>query len=65
MSFIDIRANRELIEPLAKADSLPEIWAWYEKELRPYILPFDAIVSGARVDGDLDRWPVSIIVQKP
>lgn len=55
LSFIDVRAIRELVEPLIKADAPADKWAFYEREVRPYILPFDALMSGARVDGDLDK----------
>jgi hypothetical protein len=54
-AFFDLRAVRELVEPLVKAAVPADQWALYETEYRPYILPFDAIASGARVDGDVDR----------
>jgi Protein of unknown function (DUF3352) len=65
MTFVDIRAIRELIEPLAKAEASPEEWARYEKEIRPFLLPFDAYASSAREDGDIDRLPSVFTVTKP
>ena len=49
------RPPRPVSEPLVKNVAPADKWAYYEKEIRPYVLPFDAIVSGSRVDGDLDR----------
>jgi hypothetical protein len=64
LSFINIRAIRELVEPLVK-DLVPaDKWAFYEKEIRPYVLPFDAIASGVRVDGDLDRLTQIVTVKE-
>jgi hypothetical protein len=63
LSYIDIRAIRELVEPLVK-DAVPaEQWALYEREVRPYMLPIDAMASGARVDGDLNRLSQFITVK--
>jgi hypothetical protein len=63
LSFIDVRAIRELVEPLVKAEVPADKWAFYEREVRPYVLPFDALVSGARVDGDLDRLTQFVTVK--
>lgn len=63
VSFIDVRAIRDLVEPLVKAEVPADKWAFYEREVRPYILPFDALVSAGRVDGDLDRLTQVITVK--
>ena len=65
LSFVDIRAFREIIEPLVRDEMPADSWAFYEKEIQPYLLPFDAVVSAARIDGDLNRLPQSITVKKP
>ena len=37
----------------------------YEKEIKPFLLPFDAFVSSSRDDGDIDRGSSVITVTKP
>jgi hypothetical protein len=63
LSFVDVAAIRDLVEPLAKDAAPSDTWAFYEREIRPYLLPFDAFVSGARVDGDLDRLTQVVTVK--
>ena len=62
-TFIDMLAIRELVEPLIKDKAPADQWAVYEREIRPYILPFDAVASGARNDGDLDRLTQVVTVK--
>ena len=64
-SYIDVRAIRELVEPLIQAEMTPEKWANYETEIKPFLVPFDAAVSSTRDDGDLDRGSSVITVTKP
>ncbi len=64
LSFIDVKAIRELVEPLVKDVAPADKWAYYEKEIRPYVIPFDSIVSGSRVDGDLDRLTQLVVVKE-
>jgi hypothetical protein len=54
-SFVDIAAIRRLVEPLGKSAAKPDEWAFYEKEIQPYLTPFDAVVSATRKDGSVDR----------
>ena len=63
MSFVDINAVRELIEPLVEEQIPAEQWDFYETEILPYVAPFDALISGARKDGNLDRLPQTITVK--
>ena len=63
LSYVDFTAIRDLVEPLAKESAPADQWAFYEREIRPYLLPFDAFVSGARIDGDLDRLSQFITVK--
>ena len=58
-------AIRELVEPLMQSEMTPEKWAMYEKEIKPFLVPFDAAVSSTRDDGDLDRGSSVITVTKP
>lgn len=64
-SFVDVRATREILEPLLQSGMTPEEWANYEKEIKPFLAPFDAAVSSTRDDGDLDRGSSVITVTKP
>jgi len=51
--WLDITGIRELAEQFAAGDS--ESLAQYEREIQPYVLPLDAMVSATRVDGERDR----------
>ncbi len=55
VSFVDIAAIRELVEPLVRETMPQDQWAFYEREIKPYLLPFDAFISSARIDGGVDR----------
>ena len=54
-SFVDLAAIRRLIEPLAQSAIPADKWAFYEKEVQPYLAPFDAIVQATRKDGSVDH----------
>lgn len=62
-TFIDMVAIRDLVEPLIRDKAPADQWAVYEREIRPYLLPFDAVASGARNDGDLDRLTQVVTVK--
>jgi hypothetical protein len=55
MGFVDIAAIRGLIEPLAQSAAPPDAWAYYVREIQPYLKPLDAVVSNVRKDGANDR----------
>ena len=57
LSFVDVQGLRGLLEPLARQAADDTEWAFYEREIKPYIEHLDAFISSARVDGDLDRLP--------
>lgn len=63
VAFVDITKVRELIEPLVRNEIGADDWAFYQREILPYLLPFDAAVSGSRQDGELDRMPQAITVR--
>jgi len=54
-SFVDVAAIRKLIEPLAQADATADEWAFYTKEIQPFLSPLDAVVQATRTDGSIDR----------
>jgi hypothetical protein len=64
-TFLDIRAARELVEPLMREGMSPEEWSQYETEIKPFLLPFDAMAASLQKDGDLDRGSSVITVTKP
>ena len=55
MSFIDMAAIRGLVEPLAQAAAPADAWAYYAKEIQPYLKPLDAVITNVRKDGSSDR----------
>jgi hypothetical protein len=55
MTFFDIAAIRGLVEPLAQAAVPADQWAYYTREIQPYLKPLDAVISNVRKDGGLDR----------
>jgi len=54
-SFVDVAAIRKVFEPLAQSGATADEWAFYTKEIQPYLSPFDAIVQATRTDGSIDR----------
>lgn len=52
--WVDVAAVRDLVEPLVPAADHDR----YEKDIKPYLAPLDALVSSTVVDGDLDRSTV-------
>jgi hypothetical protein len=62
-TFLDVSAIREFVEPLLKAEMPADKWAFYEKEIKPFLLPLDAFASSAREDGDLNRLPAVYTVK--
>ena len=63
LSFVDMTAIRELLEPLVRETIPQDQWAFYEREIKPYLLPFDAFISSARIDGELDRLDQAFTVK--
>jgi hypothetical protein len=63
-TFVDLTAIRELIEKAAHdgtADAAE--LAKYEKEVKPFLAPFDALVASGSVDDDLARSVIYITVK--
>jgi hypothetical protein len=63
-AFVDLTAIRELIEKAA-ADGTADAaeLAKYEKEIKPFLVPFDALVASGSVDGDLTRSVIYLTVK--
>jgi len=55
MTFVDIAAIRGLVEPLVQSAAPADAWAYYTREIQPYLKPFDAVISNVRKDGGSDR----------
>ena len=55
LTFLDIKAVRTLLEPLAQANAPADAWTQYTKYIQPYLQPIDALISSGRKDGSNDR----------
>ena len=55
LTFVDIKAVRGLLEPLAQASAPADAWTQYTKSIQPYLQPIDALISSGRKDGSNDR----------
>ncbi|HET7472768.1 MAG TPA: DUF3352 domain-containing protein [Candidatus Limnocylindrales bacterium] len=55
LTFVDIKALRTLLEPLAQASAPAEAWDQYTKRIQPYLAPIDALIATGRKDGSNDR----------
>jgi hypothetical protein len=62
--WFDVRAIREVVEQLGKQQD-PTALSQYEKDVKPYILPFDAVIGSAVVDGGFDRANILLTVKQP
>jgi hypothetical protein len=60
LTFVDIQGIRALVEPLVKPLVPADDWAYYEKEILPYVSHVDAVISSSRADGNVNRLPMAI-----
>ena len=63
LAFVDVAGIRRLLEPLAQHEATPEKWTNYEKEIKPYLEHFDALIAASRKDGSLDRGSGQLTVR--
>lgn len=61
-TFVDLAAARELFETALSATE-PAGVARYEQEVRPFLLPFDALVGSSAVQGDVVHNTVIVTVR--
>jgi hypothetical protein len=61
-TFVDITAIRGLIEKAAGSADPAEL-AKYEKDIKPFLVPFDAMVASSSVSGDLHRSVIYVTVK--
>ncbi len=57
--WLDITAARGLVEGMMPADAR----AKYEADVRPYLLPLDALISTGAIDGDLARGTMILSIK--
>lgn len=62
-TFVDITAIRELVERVAIGVADPTAIARYEKDLKPFLIPFDALIASGSVAGDVNRSVVIVTVK--
>jgi hypothetical protein len=55
VAFVDLAAIRTLLEPVIQPTMPADSWAYYVREIQPYLRPLDALISTGRKDGSLDR----------
>jgi hypothetical protein len=63
LTFVDVQAIRNLVEPLVKPLVSDEEWATYQREIVPYVSHLDALVSSSKIDGGINRLPMSFTVK--
>ncbi len=61
--FVDITAIRGLLEKAASGTTNPAALAKYEKDIKPFLVPFDAIVGSSSVNGGITRSVMDITVK--
>jgi Protein of unknown function (DUF3352) len=62
-SYVDISGVRELFEKLAATNGEPKDLAEYETDIKPFLLPLDAIFAAGSIDGDLTKSVIYITVK--
>ena len=55
LTFVDIAAIRGQVEALMASSASPQERAEYEESVKPFLVPFDALISAGAVDGGLDQ----------
>jgi hypothetical protein len=63
LGFVDIASIRELVEGLALAELSAEAKATYERDFKPFIAPFDAIVTSTALGRGIDSSKLIITVK--
>ena len=62
-AFVDITAIRQMIEKAVVGTADAAGIAKYEKDVKPFLVPFDAMVASSRVDGDMTRSVIYVTVK--
>jgi hypothetical protein len=63
LGYLDIAGIRGLIEPLVQKEMAPEKWAEYQKEYKPYLEHFDALIGAVHKDGSVDLGSSQLTVK--
>lgn len=63
VTWVDLATIRELIEKAAAGNADAAGLAKYQKEIKPFLVPFDALFASGSVDGDLSRSVIYITVK--
>ncbi|MEP6638193.1 MAG: DUF3352 domain-containing protein [Chloroflexota bacterium] len=61
-TFVDLTAIRELVEKAAAGSASATDLAQYERDVKPFLVPFDALVGSSSVSGDMTRSTIYITV---
>jgi hypothetical protein len=63
VTFVDIAAIRGKVEELMATSASAEERAEYEESVKPFLVPFDAVISTNAVDGGLDQQHTVVTVK--
>lgn len=62
LTFVDLTAIRELVES-KMATANPAVQAEYEQNVKPFLVPFDALVASNSIKGDVSRSTLVVTVK--
>jgi hypothetical protein len=62
-SYVDIAGVRALFETLVASSGEAKDVAEYETDIKPFLIPFDAMFAAGSIDGDLTRSVIYITVK--
>ncbi|MEO8438276.1 MAG: DUF3352 domain-containing protein, partial [Chloroflexota bacterium] len=62
-TFVDLTAIREAFEKAAMGSAQAADLAKYERDIKPFLVPFDALIGSGSVNGDMTRTVVYITVK--
>jgi hypothetical protein len=63
LTFVDVAALRGLIEDRMASEATAQEKARYEESVKPFLIPFDALISAGAVDDGLDQTHTQITVK--
>jgi hypothetical protein len=63
LTFVDVAAVRGFIETRMASDATAKDKAEYEESVKPFLTPFDALISASAVDDGLDQTHTQITVK--
>ncbi len=62
-TFVDVTAIREHLEKAAAGSAEAVEVAKYERDIKPFLIPFDALIASGSISGDLNQSTIYITVK--